>query len=683
MTIDTPATPTVDTALTALHPLRPLAAAEIDAARSVLSDAGLVSASTRFSYVMLREPDKRDVLAFEAALANGTTPEPLVREVGALLTDLDTLRLTQVVVDLAAAAVSVRKELDSAVDGFGPTLDEDFVIADEIVKSDRVWIEAIGRRGVVDLDTVRTVPLSAGVFGYEDEVGRRVYRVLAFQQLYPTDSAWAHPIDGVVAHIDIDARRVLRVVETPIEHVPQESGDYLDPQVSGPERTTLKPIEITQPDGVSFTLKDGVLAWEGWKVRVGFNGREGLTLHQLSVTQGEETRPVMYRGSVSEMVVNYGDPTPTHAWQNYFDVGEYQFGRLANSLELGCDCLGEITYVDAVVVDDHGQPKTIPNAICIHEEDYGVLWKHRDDFAGTSETRRQRRLVVSFFVTVGNYDYGFYWYLYLDGTIQLEGKATGIVFTSGHDGENEYATPLAPGLGAPVHQHLFCARLDMTVDGTKNHVDEIDVARVPVSATNPWGNAITRTRTRLRTERQATRDADGGLGRVWSIESDERTNRVGEPTAFVLYPEGKPTLLTADDSSSRKRAGFAGHHLWVTKYDRDELWAAGYTVNQHPGGNGLPAYVAGDRSVDGEDIVLWHTFGLTHFPRLEDWPIMPVDYAGFTMKPHGFFDRNPTLDVPASLSSHGSCHADGHHDAQVQEPGGHGAPTAGHGDHQH
>jgi primary-amine oxidase len=622
--------------MTAPHPLARLTAAEIESARAIAAGAGLVSESTRFSYVMLREPDKSAVLG-------GSDP---AREVEMLVTDLASGRVARVVVNLTAAAVADVDELDPRIDGWGPTLDEDFVLGDEIVKADAGWVAALARRGVTDLATVRTVPLSAGVFGYPDEVGRRVYRVLAFQQLHPTDLAWAHPIDGVVAHVDIDAARVLRVIETEVVHVPQESGDYLDPAVRGPLREGPRPIEIRQPEGVSFGIQDDVLEWQNWRLRIGYNGREGLTLHQVSYRDGDAHRDILYRASISEMVVNYGDPSPTHAWQNYFDVSEYQFGRLANALELGCDCLGEITYLDAVVVDDHGAPRHLPNAICIHEEDAGILWKHTDDFASSAITRRDRRLVISFFVTVGNYDYGFYWYLGLDGSIRLECKATGIVFPSGDSGERAHTTPLAPGLGAPVHQHMFCARLDLTIDGVPNTVDEVEVQRVPTGDGNPWGNAFTRRSTRLRRESEAKRDAANHLGRVWRVGSAERTNRTGEPTAYVLYPEGQPALLSADDSSSRRRAAFAGHHLWVTRYERDELWAAGYTVNQHPGGNGLPRYTAADRDIDGQDIVLWHSFGLTHFPRLEDWPIMPVDTAGFVLKPHGFFDRNPSLDLP-------------------------------------
>lgn len=649
----------------ATHPLDPLRVEEIERFRDLLDAEGLVGEATRFASVLLREPHKDEVLRFAPG---GVVP----REVTGLLTDLRANTLMEVVVDLIGGVVSAER-LDPAVTGWGPSLDEDFPAADALVKSDAGWVDALARRGVTELDRVRTVPLSAGVYGYEDEVGVRVYRVLAFWQEHPTDSVWAHPIDGVVAHVDLTNGRVLRVVETDVMHVPEEPGDYLDPAVRGPERTTLRPISITQPEGVSFALDGDVLRWERWEVRIGFNGREGLTLHQLSFEDQGRKRPIMYRGSISEMVVPYGDPTPTHAWQNYFDVGEYQFGRLANSLELGCDCVGEITYLDAVVVDDHGAPRTLRDAICIHEEDAGILWKHTDDFSGTSATRRQRRLVVSFFVTVGNYDYGFYWYLYLDGTIELESKATGIVFTSGLPaGEHPHASELAPGLGAPFHQHLFSARLDMTVDGVANAVDEIEVQRVPTGPGNPWGNALGRSVTPLASESEAQRLADNAVGRVWSVRSTGTTNRMGGAPAYVLHPEGRPVLAAADDSSARARAGFAAKHLWVTRYERDELWAAGAIVNQNPGGAGLPEYVAGDRPLVGEDVVLWHTFGLTHFPRLEDWPIMPVDTAGFVLKPDGFFDRNPTLDVPAAAGGTHCAPGHGAHPADHAAPHGHG-----------
>jgi primary-amine oxidase len=159
-----------------------------------------------------------------------------------------------------------------------------------------------------------------------------------------------------------------------------------------------------------------------------------------------------------------------------------------------------------------------------------VAWKHNDLFTGSSETRRMRRQVISTFVAIGNYDYGFFWYLHLDGRIELEVKATGVVFTSSYVYGSRWATQVVPGLGAPYHQHMFSARLDMTVDGPDNAVDELELERVPVGPGNQHGNAFTRRVTRLARESDGVRTADAG-------------------------------------AAVTGRAAFATSHLWVTRYD--------------------------------------------------------------------------------------------------------------------
>ena len=251
-------------------------------------------------------------------------------------------------------------------------------------------------------------------------------------------------------------------------------------------------------------------------------------------------RPVVYRASVSEMVVPYGHPGPMHAWKSAFDAGEWGLGRMANSLTLGCDCLGEIRYFDDVFADERGKPRTRANAICMHEEDYGILWKHVDMVSGRTEVRRSRRLVVSSIATVGNYEYGFYWYFYLDGTMQLEVKLTGIMSTMAvADGDpGEHARMVAPGLAAPYHQHLFNVRLDIEVDGPDNAVYEVDAVPTgpPGSPENPWGNVFGTTATLLETELAARRDVDPSRSRTWRIANRSRRNGLGEPTAYKLLP---------------------------------------------------------------------------------------------------------------------------------------------------
>lgn len=646
------AAPTSTTAAPAVtHPLDRLTAEEIAAARGILDAAGLLTATTRFAYLGLDEPAKCEVLAYTADAAPA-------RGVRAVLLDVATGVAETVVVSLTNTVVQ-RIPIDPVTDGQPPILLEEFIAVDEIVKADPGWVAAMAKRGLTDLDLLRPCPLSAGAFDLPGEAGRRLLRVLSFVAHRPEDHCWAHPVDGVVAYVDLISREVVELIDAADLPIPAEEGNFDDPAFTGPLRETLKPIEITQPDGPSYTVDGNTVTWEGWTFRIGFDAREGLVLHQLAV----HGRPVVYRASIAEMVVPYADPSPVRYWQNYFDAGEYLLGAQANSLELGCDCLGEIRYFDATVADGDGNPHTIRNAICMHEEDAGILWKHTDLFTESREVRRQRRLVVSFWATVGNYNYGFYWYLYLDGTIQLEAKATGVVFTSSHTADTPWATQIAPGLGAPAHQHLFCARLDMTVDGIANAVDEVDLHREPVGPTNPYGNAFSRTHTRIDRESAGAREADPAAGRVWHISSTEHTNRLGQPTAYVLTPQGQPVLLADPDSSIARRAAFAMKHLWVTQYDPTERFPAGDLVNQHPGHAGLPTYVRQDRPLDGQDLVLWATFGMTHFPRTEDWPVMPTDTAGIILRPYGFFDRNPTLDVPTTTATHcaaatGTEHAD-------------------------
>jgi primary-amine oxidase len=625
------------------HPLEQLSAADVSAAREVLDAAGLVSESTRFVYVGLEEPPK------SALYGTGAVPD---RRVRVLLHDVARPNGRDVVVSVTERVIVSDRVLDAATDGQLPVLDEEFALVEEVLATDERWLAALAARDL-DVADVRVAPLSAGVFEYPEEEGRRILRGLAFRQDHPEDHAWAHPIDGLVAYVDVMNKTVDQVIDLGPVPVPEEHGNFTDPELTGPLRTTQKPIEITQPEGPSFSLDGNLLTWEGWQLRVGFDAREGLTLHQIGFIDAGRLRPIIHRASIAEMVVPYADPSPVRSWQNYFDTGEYLVGRYANALELGCDCLGDITYMDAVIADERGNPQVLRNAICMHEEDFGVLWKHTDLWAGSSETRRQRRMVISFFTTIGNYDYGFYWYLYLDGTIGFEVKATGIVFTSAHPGAGyPYASEIAPGLGAPFHQHLFSARLDMLLDGPTNTVEELDFVRVPMGPDNPRGNAFAQRRTTLRRESEAQRMADQGTGRIWHISNPNSRNRLGEPVAYALLPEGQPALLADPGSSIHRRATFATKHLWVTAYDPAERYAAGDFVNQHAGGAGLPQYVAADRDLEGTDVVVWHTFGLTHVPRPEDWPIMPVDYTGFRLKPVGFFDRNPTLDVPPNASAH-------------------------------
>ncbi|RAX50237.1 histamine oxidase [Arthrobacter sp. AQ5-05] len=616
---------------------------EFATVRTVLAENGHFPDSARVAYLGLEDP-RRDT-------------KDVDRRFRAFILDVAGAAPKDVVVSVTHAKVESAIELDTATSGELPVLEEEFEVVEQLLARDPRWLEALAKRNL-DVEKVRVAPLSAGVFEYPEESGRRILRGLAFVQDHPEDSAWAHPVDGLVGYVDVGNRSVDQVIDLGVVPIPTEHGNYTDPELTGELRTTQKPISITQPEGPSFTVTGGNhVEWEKWSLDVGFDVREGLVLHNISFEDKGAPRRILNRASIAEMVVPYGDPSPVRSWQNYFDTGEYLVGQFANSLELGCDCLGEIHYISPVVSNARGEARTIRNGICMHEEDYSILAKHSDLWSGINYTRRNRRLVISFFTTIGNYDYGFYWYLYLDGTIEFEAKATGIVFTSAlPDGATPYASELAPGLGAPYHQHLFGARLDFALDGGPGRVEEEDVVRVPTGPENLRGNAFSRKRTVFTRESEAIRDADNSKGRTWVVSNPESKNRLGHPVGYKLHPQGNPILLADEGSSIHRRATFASKSLWVTQATEGQRYPTGDFVNQHAGGAGLPEWVKADRNIDGEDIVLWHTFGLTHFPRPEDWPIMPVDTVGFKLRPEGFFDRSPVLDVPAPAAGK-SCHS--------------------------
>ncbi len=628
----------------ATHPLDPLTADEIRAAVAAVRADGRAGESARFATVTLELPSRRE-------LAEHGHGPPVERRVRLVVVPGPEANVLEVVVRVPDGKVESWEERT----GVRPALlFEEALKAIEAVRACPEWQRAVERRGIADFDKVQIDPWPTGNFGRDIETGRRIARCLAYYREEPADNGYARPIEGVVATVDAARGEVLEVADYGVVPVPTERGSYFA-EDHEPLRTGLRPLEIRQPEGPSFIVEGNRISWMGWSMRVSMEPNDGLVLHEVSVADGSRQRSVLRRASITEMVVPYGDPGPVHGWKNAFDAGEWGLGRMVNSLQPGCDCLGTVQYLDATFATEGGDPYVVSNAVCIHEEDYGILWKHNDMHAGRTEVRRSRRLVVSSIATVGNYEYGFYWYFYLDGTIQLEVKLTGVMQTQAlPEGERSpYAAPIAPGLAAPVHQHLFCARLDVAVDGELNEVHEVEAQPLPPGGPdNPWSNAFRPVARRLESELEARRCVEVTTGRVWKFVNPEARNRLGEPVAYKLVPGPAPVMLAGPDSSVGRRAGFARYNLWVTPYRPDERRGAGEYPNQHPGGDGLPKWTAADRSLVGTDVVAWHTFGVTHLPRPEDWPVMPVEYCGFHLVPVGFFDANPALDLPSPHAGH-------------------------------
>jgi primary-amine oxidase len=638
------------------HPLDPLDAGEIRAAVAILRRTGRGGRGWRIASVELREPVKDVVRAFGPG-------DPVVREANIVAWERGSGVTGKAVVALEGGGGNGDRDRESDGGGGGgavvswteypgeqanATLDEFHEVAGMVTDHPGV-AAALAGRGVTDMASVLVDTWTFGRHVIPPAyVDRRVGWCDLWRRDVPGGNPYAHLISGLKVIVDLDRMEVLEIEDHGGPADAPVMAEYRPGLIPGRVgRDDLRPLEISQPEGTSFTLDGHGLAWQGWDLRVGFNHREGLVLHGLAFTEHGSTRrrPVAYRLSLAEMIVPYRDPSPDHARRTAYDIGEWGLGFMTTSLALGCDCLGAISYLDAVLHDTTGEPYTIDNAICIHEEDNAVLWKHVDPHAG-AEVRRMRRLVVSCHVTVANYEYLVYWRLYQDGAIECEIRATGVMVTTPFDGDAPpTGTVVDTRTYAPIHQHFIVARLDMEVDGPANTVVATETVAPPAGPDNPHGLALVTRSTPLLTEAEGRQDPDWASQRAWSVTNPGSRNRHGAPVAYKLVPSASIPALIDESSPVFQRAQVIGHTLWVTPFDREERWPCGEFVNQSGVDTGLPAWTAADRPIDDTDLVVWYVAGIHHVPRPEDWPVMPADTVAFWLKPWGFFDRNPTLDL--------------------------------------
>ena len=532
-----------------------------------------------------------------------------------------------------------------------PMTPDEFHECDAALRAHPRVIEALKRRGVTDMDLVLFDTWAYGAeLAPERYRGRRIAWADVWHRNSPEANPYANMLSGLHPVVDLNNMELLELEDLDPGSAPHIMGEYAPGLVPGlTPRNDVKPLEITQPDGPSFTLDGNRLGWQKWSMRLGFNFREGLVIHTLTYDDAGRTRKVAHRLSFAEMVVPYRDPTPDHYRRTAFDIGEWGLGLMTTSLELGCDCLGEIAYLDAVLHDSRGEPHTIKNAICIHEEDDGVLWKHVDDRTGAA-TRRMRRLVVSFHATVANYEYLVYWRFYQDGNIQCEVRATGIMVTTPFAGDPPpYGTVIDDrtlrAVSPALHRRPARPRRRRRAQHRVRH-------RGRSGPDDPYGIALTQRATPLRTERAGIQDYDWQRQRAWKVVNDNVTNGLGTAVGYKLEPAAAIPALLEPDSPVVRRARAIEHTLWVTPYSEDERWPCGEFPNLSAEDSGLPVWTARDRPIENTDVVLWYVFGINHVTRPEDWPVMPVDTVSFWLKPFGFFDRNPALDVPGHDPAH-------------------------------
>ncbi|EKG20927.1 Copper amine oxidase [Macrophomina phaseolina MS6] len=649
------------------HPFDPLSPEEIRLASSIIQNE-LPGAKIVFRVITLREPPKQQMTAFlEAEHAGSSRPPTLARvaKVQAYVGSVGAKAMfTEFLVNLGGKSILSKKELP----GKHSYIDADYMRqVEKACLADPKVLEEIQSLKLPDGATVVVEPWAYATDGMND-MSERTTMCWFYMRLSSHLDAnyYAYPLDlcaevsetlrvvklyRLPSGVDEEINNIRKAFDTQKLHV---SSEY-HPDLAQERRTTTRPYHVSQPDGPSFRFNGNQISWEKWTMRVGFNYREGMTLHDVRY----DGRSLFYRLSLSEMFVPYGDPRCPYPRKGAFDLGNDGAGVNANNLKLGCDCLGHIKYIDAWHNTSTGDPIKLPHVICCHEIDDGILWKHTNPRTGNAVVTRSRVLVLQTIITVSNYEYIFLFHFSQDASIHYEVRATGILSTApiALGDRVPYGTTVAPGVLAPYHQHLFCLRIDPALDGHRNSLAVEESHPMPPSGPqNRFGVGYTTATTIV--PREAGLDLDVAANRVYKIINERSINRTtNTPVGFKLLPHQSQLLLAHPSSHHARRSQYAAHAVWVTRHREDELYAAGAHTMQSAGGEGIAAWIEGRRkeggpgeesSVRDEDIVVWHTFGSTHNPRIEDWPVMPCEKMVVGLKPVNFFAANPGLDVAVS-----------------------------------
>lgn len=639
--------PLVATANEIRHPLDPMSWAEHWIVLEVLRDKGHLDADTRFSMVNLREPAKQAVLDWKPGQTMPRAAFALVRQ---------ETRTFEALVDLNNRALVSWQEMQGVQPNW---LSEEFEAMSDIVKQNPDFIAAMQRRGFTDLTFIDCQVGPPGYFGTEEQKGKRI-GYLGCTLSGGVRNNWTRHIEGLIVVVDMNEKTVLRVVDEGVVPVPETNADF-DRASIGKPREVPGPIVITQPTGAGFTIDGHLVEWQKWRFHVRPDHRVGMIISTVGYQDGADLRSVMYQGNLSEIFVPYMDPSFGWYWRNFLDAGEYTDNGLTKPMMNGVDCPAYAYYMGAIIAGDDGRPGARQNMICIFERETGnPSWRHVTGNAnGGPEGRKQRELVVRSAAVLGNYDYVFDWVFQQTGSINVAVGATGIAeakstvqATADAAGvkntlpDDSYGRFVDRHIVAVNHDHYFNFRIDLDVDGVDNRfeIDRLKIRELPED--HPRRSIWVSEPQIAKKESEAMLNIRLSHPAYWRVLSDGRKNFVGYPTSYQLMPGKNTEQLLAEDDYPRLRAGFIEHHLWVTPYREDERYAAGDYPTLSTPGQGLPSWTSQDRSIENTDIVLWYTFGMHHMVRAEDWPVMPVLWHGFEIRPFDFFDRNPALDLP-------------------------------------
>lgn len=633
-----------------IHPFDAVRDYEVRLASKLVKDAYPADADVHFVQIDRVDPPKADMIKYlEAEKYGGALPQ--ISRVLYCYYYTNTLEFNKALVNVTVGHIITKTQLPNGV--VGPMLPEDVMDSEGYCISHPMVLAEIEKLKLPKDCSVRCDPW---IYATDDPNEKRpllqFFMYVLANNGHTESNHYSLPLKFSPV-FEAFTKKFVRIdylpggfdaTTTPTQPWQVVPGVEYHPDLNG--ETIMrdpKPLLVQQPEGPSYSMDGSKVVWQGWEFRVVPTAREGFAVYDGWF----KGRQVFYRISLSEMTVPYGDPRAPYHRKQAFDLGDCGFGVNANSLRLGCDCLGVIKYLDGTSIDSKGEPIAQPSTVCLHEQDNGVLYKHLNYRTENAVVARKREFVVQTIATVANYEYIVNLKFANDGSIDIEVRATGILSTMPID-ENvkvPWGSIVGPNVMAAYHQHILSFRIDPAIDGHKNTVCYDDVVKMPRNELNPFGVGFVTERTFV--EKAGSVEQSPFTSRSYKIINENVVNPISKNNVgYKISMPAAQMILADDESFNTKRAAFATKQLWVTKYKDHQLFAAGEFTNQSQKDTGIGEWVKGQDPVRNDDCVVWATMGFTHIPRVEDFPVMPVETHNIHLVPFNFFDRNPALDLP-------------------------------------
>ncbi|RBR12028.1 hypothetical protein FVER53590_04368 [Fusarium verticillioides] len=392
----------------------------------------------------------------------------------------------------------------------------------------------------------------------------------------------------------------------------------------------------------SVDAEESYVTWMDFAFYVSITRDNGLRLYDIRY----KGKRIMYELGLDEAIAHYAGIDPVQSGTCYFDSLN-GFGPTMISLVKGYDCPAYSHYVN--VTQTTGETTyTQKDGLCMFEIDKGFPIQ-RHSWAGHTTVTKNIAFNIRAIYTIGNYDYMTTYQFHLDGSIEIDVRASGYISSAFYAENEDYGFKIHDSLSGSLHDHVITFKADFDILGEKNSLQKVAIE--PTVEKYKWSEGETRSTMKavksfIKTEDDGKINWSPNGGAMYAVVNKDEKNPYGENPGYRIVPASGVAYLTVQNSSiTGKAAHHTTHHLYVTRQKDNETYAAGAYNSLTPEDPQVDfdKYFNGE-SLDQEDIVVWFNLGMHHMPHTGDLPntVFSTAHSSMLIEPMNYLLGDPS-----------------------------------------